>query len=329
MFAGAGPEPAAFFPAAPLHPQSFHRRPSNLALIQWLMRPLTKSYPVAPHSRNRTGLVGEHNALSGYAGAASSALPKMRSLPPPRRSRPACFSRARRSRRGHPGRDQHHQRRHGHLRASGRRRDQHRFQRRHPEGRRAARRQRRLGRPGRRRHRSAGQTGQLLTFTVTNAGNGVKASRSVPSPMAAATISTRRSPLRSSSIATATAPTTPASTPSIRAAATIPSSIPTSRSPSSSSRPFPAGAGDGHRGRVDLTAVAKTGSGAPGTSFAGLGQGGGDAVVGATGADAEDDGYYRVAKASVSFVKSATVADPSAEPPSARARPSPTRSPPP
>ena len=72
---------------------------------------------------------------------------------------------------------------------------------------------------------------------------------------------------------------------------------------------IPAGASDGHRGRVDLTAVAKTGSGAPGTSFAGLGQGGGDAVVGATGGDAEDDGYYRVAAASVAFVKSATVAD--------------------
>jgi uncharacterized repeat protein (TIGR01451 family) len=72
---------------------------------------------------------------------------------------------------------------------------------------------------------------------------------------------------------------------------------------------IPAGAGDGTRGRVDLTAVAKTGSGAPGTSFAGLGQGGGDAVVGATGADSEDDGYYRVARASVAFVKTATVAD--------------------
>ncbi|HEX6377230.1 MAG TPA: hypothetical protein VFZ91_16080 [Allosphingosinicella sp.] len=72
---------------------------------------------------------------------------------------------------------------------------------------------------------------------------------------------------------------------------------------------IPALAGDGHRGRVDLIAVAKTGSGAPGASFAGLGEGGGDAVVGATGADGEDDGYYRVAKASVAFVKSATVAD--------------------
>jgi uncharacterized repeat protein (TIGR01451 family) len=72
---------------------------------------------------------------------------------------------------------------------------------------------------------------------------------------------------------------------------------------------IPAGAGDGQRGRIDLTAVARTGSGARGTSFAGAGQGGGNAVVGATGADSDDDGYYRVARASVSFVKSATVAD--------------------
>jgi hypothetical protein len=73
---------------------------------------------------------------------------------------------------------------------------------------------------------------------------------------------------------------------------------------------IPVGATDGQRGRVDLVAVAATGSGAPGTTFAGQGQGGGDAVVGATGADAEDDGYYAVSAASVSFVKSATVADP-------------------
>jgi len=73
---------------------------------------------------------------------------------------------------------------------------------------------------------------------------------------------------------------------------------------------IPAGATDAQRGRVDLVAVAATGSGAPGTAFAGQGQGGGDAVVGATGADAEDDGYYRVAAAGVAFVKSATVADP-------------------
>lgn len=73
---------------------------------------------------------------------------------------------------------------------------------------------------------------------------------------------------------------------------------------------IPAGTADGNRGRVDLTAVAVTGSGAPGTTFAGKGEGGVDAIAGATGADGEDDGYYKVAKASVAFVKSATVAGP-------------------
>jgi uncharacterized repeat protein (TIGR01451 family) len=73
---------------------------------------------------------------------------------------------------------------------------------------------------------------------------------------------------------------------------------------------IPGGAADGNRGRVDLTAVAVTGSGAPGTTFAGKGEGGVDAIAGATGADGEDDGYFKVAKASVSFVKSASVAGP-------------------
>jgi uncharacterized repeat protein (TIGR01451 family) len=72
---------------------------------------------------------------------------------------------------------------------------------------------------------------------------------------------------------------------------------------------IPAGATDTQRGKVELTAAAKTGTGAPGTSFAGLGQGGGDAVVGATGADAADNGWYKVASAAISFNKSAKVAD--------------------
>ncbi len=73
---------------------------------------------------------------------------------------------------------------------------------------------------------------------------------------------------------------------------------------------IPGGLQDGDRGRVSLTTAAVTGSGAPGTNFPGLGQGGGDAVVGATGADGSADGYYRVAQATISFVKSATVVDP-------------------
>ena len=72
---------------------------------------------------------------------------------------------------------------------------------------------------------------------------------------------------------------------------------------------IPGSAGNGDRGRADLFAEAVTGSGTPGTTFANAGQGGGDAVVGATGADADANGFYAISAASVSFVKSATVAD--------------------
>jgi len=72
----------------------------------------------------------------------------------------------------------------------------------------------------------------------------------------------------------------------------------------------PATATDGNRGIVTLVAAAKTGTGTPGTTFAGMGEGGGDAIVGSTGADGQDNGAYRVAAATVSIVKSAAVVDP-------------------
>ncbi len=67
---------------------------------------------------------------------------------------------------------------------------------------------------------------------------------------------------------------------------------------------------DGNRGTVSLAAAAKTGTGAPGDSFAGQGEGGGDAVVGATGADGSDSGAYVVSAATVTLVKSAVVTNP-------------------
>lgn len=67
---------------------------------------------------------------------------------------------------------------------------------------------------------------------------------------------------------------------------------------------------DGSRAGIDLIAEAATGTGAPGTTFANAGTGGGNAVVGSSGADALDDGYYKVSAATVSLVKSALVADP-------------------
>jgi uncharacterized repeat protein (TIGR01451 family) len=67
---------------------------------------------------------------------------------------------------------------------------------------------------------------------------------------------------------------------------------------------------NGDRANVSLLASAVTGTGAPGTTFAGAGEGGGNAVVGTSGADGEASGFLRVDAASVTLAKSATVADP-------------------
>ncbi len=73
---------------------------------------------------------------------------------------------------------------------------------------------------------------------------------------------------------------------------------------------IPGSAADGDRGQLSLTAASKTATGAPGTSAAGQGQGGGDAVVGTTGGDGSATGTYLVQAAGISFTKSSTVVDP-------------------
>ena len=72
----------------------------------------------------------------------------------------------------------------------------------------------------------------------------------------------------------------------------------------------PAGTTDSAASQVRVTAQALTGAGTPGTSFAGQGQGGGDAVVGATTANANALGSLIASAASVALVKSYVVADP-------------------
>lgn len=67
---------------------------------------------------------------------------------------------------------------------------------------------------------------------------------------------------------------------------------------------------DGDRAEVRLTAAAVTGTGAPGTTFPGAGEGGGNAVVGTTGADADASGFLAIQAASIALVKSATILDP-------------------
>ncbi|WP_395332553.1 hypothetical protein WBP06_05225 [Novosphingobium sp. BL-8H] len=67
---------------------------------------------------------------------------------------------------------------------------------------------------------------------------------------------------------------------------------------------------DAQTSKVQLAASAVTGSGTPGTTYAGKGQGGGDAVVGASGASANANGALVASVATVGLVKSATIADP-------------------
>ena len=67
---------------------------------------------------------------------------------------------------------------------------------------------------------------------------------------------------------------------------------------------------DGERGRSELRATAGTGTGAPGTVFAGQGSGGVDAVVGTSGGEVAVFGEYLVGDIQISAVKSQSVLDP-------------------
>lgn len=72
----------------------------------------------------------------------------------------------------------------------------------------------------------------------------------------------------------------------------------------------PAGVTDGDSSAVKLVAQAVTGTGAPGTSFAGQGVDGSNAVVGTTSADADVDGSLIARLAALSLIKTASVIDP-------------------
>lgn len=73
---------------------------------------------------------------------------------------------------------------------------------------------------------------------------------------------------------------------------------------------MPGGTADAATSQVRLTAQALTGSGTPGTVFAGQGAGGGDAVVGASTANANALGALVASAASVALTKSFTILDP-------------------
>ncbi|MDH3615917.1 MAG: hypothetical protein OEQ90_05525 [Gammaproteobacteria bacterium] len=73
---------------------------------------------------------------------------------------------------------------------------------------------------------------------------------------------------------------------------------------------IPAGVANGQTGRSELIATSATGAGVPGTVYAGLGDGGLNAVIGSTGGEALDTGEYLVSDVLVSVVKSQLVSDP-------------------
>ncbi len=73
---------------------------------------------------------------------------------------------------------------------------------------------------------------------------------------------------------------------------------------------IPGTATNGQRGFSELIATAETGSGTPGTVFAGQGDGGVDAVVGATNATATLAGEYLVSDVLLTINKSQVVTDP-------------------
>ena len=72
----------------------------------------------------------------------------------------------------------------------------------------------------------------------------------------------------------------------------------------------PAGATDGQTSKINLLAEALTGAGTPGAVFAGAGFGGGDAVVGLSGADANASGSLLASAITVKLVKTASIDDP-------------------
>lgn len=151
-------------------------------------------------------------------------------------------------------------------------------------------------------------TGQVLTFEVTNSGNGVEAFR-------LGTVSTIGGDQYDPTVTSIVIDDGDGVYEPGIDTVYVPGSNDPSLDPDESVTVFvlsttPGTAVDGNRGGVQLTAAAVTGTGAPGTTFATQGEGGGDAIVGTSGADGSDDGFYQVAAATVGLAKSATVVDP-------------------
>lgn len=149
----------------------------------------------------------------------------------------------------------------------------------------------------------------VLTFELTNQGNGPETFRLLANPAVAGNdfdVSVRAIGIDSNGNGTydegvdeilSQPQTTGALVPDLRLTIFLLVTVPNSGS-------------DQQTSNVELTAEAVTGNGTPGTSFAGAGVDGGDAIVGTTGAQATARGSLVNTLASVALVKSVTLRDP-------------------
>ncbi len=157
---------------------------------------------------------------------------------------------------------------------------------------------------------SPGAAAQVLVYRVTNTGNGLEPFRlSIDSALGGddfdpvpATPAIYFDTDGSDTLTPADTPYTPGSNdPSLAADGFTTVLV---------SNAIPAPLANGNRGFSLLRAVSLTGTGAPGTVFAGLGTAGTDAVAGNSGGDADATGTYLVSDLRLTAVKSATVLDP-------------------
>ena len=153
-----------------------------------------------------------------------------------------------------------------------------------------------------------GATNRVLSFTITNTGNGSEAFRLTPNSAVGGdqfdptttsiVLDSNGDGIYTAGVDTIYNPGSndPVLAPDAAIKVFVLSTIPT--------------ANDLDKGIVQLSAAATTGNGTPGTTFAGQGQGGGDAVVGSSTAKSTDKGTYLVQSTTVVFTKSAVVLDP-------------------
>ena len=156
---------------------------------------------------------------------------------------------------------------------------------------------------------TAGSSNVVLEYSITNTGNGPEAFNVTVNPAVAGngfdatvvSIVVDSNGNGTYEPGTDQVITSGSATPSIAADGTLKIFVIVS---------LPATATDGQTSQVQLTADAVTGTGTPGTVFAGQGAGGGDAVVGSSTASQFGKDALVAALAAVSLSKSASIVDP-------------------